>query len=236
MVTQLKHRPEALFLDAGDTIIFLDPDAVAEALADEGERVAPEAIARALHPAKRHYQARLATGHSHEDGWSVLVSELLTRSGLAPARAQELLPALRRVHDDFYFWRAVPPELPAALERALAGGIRLAIISNSEGRLESVLQRVGVREHFERVVDSHLVGMQKPDPAIFRHALELLGVAAERSVYAGDIPEVDVLGSRAVGMHGALIDAFGDYEGRQDLARFPSTAALIDALLALPVR
>ncbi len=234
MELELEHRPELLLLDAGDTIIFLDPGAVAAALADQGLEVDAGAIGRALHPAKRRYQQHLTEGRGHEDGWSVLVGNMLEGAGVAPARIPELLPRLRAVHDDFYFWRSVPEGLVPAMERAKAGGIRLGIISNSEGRLSHVLERIGIRQHFEHVIDSHIEGVDKPDPAIFRLALERHGVAAERAVYAGDIPEVDVFGSQAVGMHGALIDAWNDHADRDDVPRFRSVEDLIDHLLTLP--
>jgi len=231
---KLHKRPQALLLDAGDTLIFFDAAAVGRELEVLGVEVEVEALERSLHTAKRAYQARLATGHHHEDGWNVLMSELLVSSGVALEVALRHLPALRQVHDDFYFWRKVPVELPAALERARAAGIALAIVSNSEGRLRSVLERVGLLAPFDLVIDSHLEGVQKPDPEIFRRALVRLGVRAERSVYAGDIPEVDVHGAERVGMHGVLIDGGDHYAALPGVARARSVADLIDALVALP--
>jgi putative hydrolase of the HAD superfamily len=107
------------------------------------------------------------------------------------------------------------------------------VVSNSEGRLASVLARVGISAHFEIVVDSHLEGVHKPDPEIFRRALARLQLAPERAIYAGDIPEVDVLGARAAGMAGVLVDAF-DHHAGSTWPRVRSVQALIDALLALP--
>jgi FMN phosphatase YigB (HAD superfamily) len=230
---ELTERPDALLLDAGDTLIFFDPAAVAAALADVGVRVAQPALAAAAHPAKREYQALLARGQSHEDGWTVLMREVLVRAGLSAPHALELLPGLRRVHDDFYFWRKVPERLPDALVRARAEGLRLGVVSNSEGRLLSVLQRVGLAPFFEVVIDSHLEGVHKPNPEIFRRALARLGVDPARALYAGDIPEVDVLGARAAGMAGVVVDAFDDYAGT-DWPRVRSVEALIERLLALP--
>jgi putative hydrolase of the HAD superfamily len=231
---RLTKRPQALLLDAGDTLIFFDSAAVAGELAALGVSVDPAALDAALHDAKRAYQARLAVGHHHEDGWNVLVSELLVRAGITLDVARQHLPKLRRVHDDFYFWRKVPLDLIAALQRARVHGIRLAIVSNSEGRLRYVLDRLGLINYFELVIDSHLEGVQKPDPEIFRRALVRLGVPAERAVYAGDIPEVDVEGAERVGMHGVLIDGGDCYASLKGVARARSVAHLIDTLLALP--
>jgi putative hydrolase of the HAD superfamily len=230
----LRHRPRALLLDAGDTLLFLDCHAVAATLAELGERVEAARLEATVLDSKRAYQALLSSGRGHEDGWSVLVRAMLTGAGVGAERALELLPALRAVHDDFYFWRRVPPELPRALALARASGLRVGVISNSEGRLESVLSRVGLREHFELVVDSHLEGVSKPSPEIFRRALERMGVLPEHALYAGDIPEVDVLGARGAGMHGVLVDAFDHYAGRTEWPRVRSVEQLIHELLQLP--
>jgi putative hydrolase of the HAD superfamily len=163
----------------------------------------------------------------------VLVRELLTLAGLGPDAARSALPVLRRMHDDLNLWRRVPPELPPALARARDAGLRLGVVSNSEGRLASVLERLGIGAYFEVVVDSQLEGINKPDPEIFRRALARMQVLPERALYAGDIPEVDVLGARAAGMQAVVIDPF-DHHAGSAWPRVPSTAVLIDALLALP--
>jgi putative hydrolase of the HAD superfamily len=229
----LTRRPDALLLDAGDTLLFLDAAAVSVALADEGVALLPAAIDGAAHAAKQSYQRALARGERHEDGWTVLVQQLLVSAGLASDVARRVLPALRRVHDQHYFWRRVPAELPLALTRARAAGLRLGVVSNSEGRIAAMLERAGIASHFEVVVDSHLEGVAKPNPEIFRRALVRMQLAAARTLYAGDIPEVDVLGARAAGMEGVVVDPLGHHAGSA-WPRVSSTAALIDALLVLP--
>jgi len=59
---------------------------------------------------------------------------------------------------------------------------------------------------FDVVVDSSAVGMRKPNPAIYRHVCELLGVAPERTVFLDDAAG-NVAGARAVGMHAVLVEA-----------------------------
>ena len=158
----------------------------------------------------------------------------MLEGGIKPERAEGLLAPLRAIHEDFYFWRSVPPELPDALTRARDAGIRLGVISNSEGRLQSVFERVGVLPFFEIVVDSHLEGVAKPDPRIFQLALERMSLAADRTLYAGDLPEIDLIGANAAGMHAVVVDAFDTYKARPELPRVQSVAQLVDELLALP--
>lgn len=231
----LKTRPQALLLDAGDTILFMDYSALAEALAGLGEHIAVDQLERAMPLAKSAYQTVVRENAQHEHGWFVLVRSLLLEAGIAPERAEGLLAPLRAIHEDFYFWRSVPPEVPAALGRARAAGIRLGVVSNSEGRLQSVFERIGVLDWFEVVVDSHLEGVAKPDPRIFQIALERMGgIAPENAIYAGDLPEIDLVGANAAGMHAALVDTIDNYKARPDLPRVNSVAQLVDELLALP--
>jgi putative hydrolase of the HAD superfamily len=99
----------------------------------------------------------------------------------------------------------------AALDGVAALGLRRAVVSNSDGRAERHLTDCGMREGLEFVVDSQIEGVEKPDPRIFRIALDRLGVAAARALYVGDIRSVDEAGARAAGMHFVLIDPYGDY-------------------------
>ena len=56
-------------------------------------------------------------------------------------------------------------------------------------------------------------GIEKPDPAIFRLALERSGIDPGEAVYVGDHPRIDVEGARAVGMDAVLIDRRERYPG-----------------------
>lgn len=230
----LHTRPQALLLDAGDTILFMDFHALAEAIGQLGDQVDPAQLERAMPVAKSAYQTVVRDKAQHEHGWFVLVRSLLLEAGIAPERAEGLLAPLRSVHEDFYFWRAVPSDLPEALSRARDAGIRLGVVSNSEGRLQSVFERLNLLHWFEVVVDSHLEGVAKPDPRIFQIALERMGLNAERAIYAGDLPEIDLVGAHAAGMHATVVDAFDTYVARPELPRVKSVAQLIDELLALP--
>jgi putative hydrolase of the HAD superfamily len=80
------------------------------------------------------------------------------------------------------------------------------------------------------VLDSALVGVEKPDPAIFRAALDALGVAPGEALYVGDLYDVDVVGARAAGMEAVLLLPDTTAPG-PDCRRFTSLAALADGLL-----
>ncbi len=64
------------------------------------------------------------------------------------------------------------------------------------------------------VVDSGAVGVEKPDPAIFRIALERAGVSAAEAMHVGDLFPVDVVGARRAGLEPVLLDPLGRYADR----------------------
>jgi HAD superfamily hydrolase (TIGR01662 family) len=221
---------EALLLDAGNTVVFLDTDAVAGVARMHGVLVDGAVLSRVEGAAKRRYEAALASGAHHESGWRLYLTTLLVEAGAEEEQATALIGPLRAAHDELNLWRRVPEDLPAALERARSLGLRLGIVSNSEGRLPELFAHLGLGGSFEIVVDSAHEGVRKPDPEIFRRALARMGVDAERAIYAGDIPSVDVDGAHAAGMQAALIDPLGFYPEHASSRRFASVAELVDAL------
>ena len=182
--------------------------------------------------AKLEYEACLARGVSHERGWDLYMTTLLAAAGLDPSRMEGALEAVRVAHAEFNLWRRVPEGLPEALRRARAAGLRLAVISNSEGKLPALFARVGLGDLFEHVVDSALEGVRKPDPQLFERALARSKVSAAESLYAGDLPTVDVEAAQAVGMRAALIDPLGFYPEYEGAPRYDGVVELIEALLA----
>jgi putative hydrolase of the HAD superfamily len=80
------------------------------------------------------------------------------------------------------------------------------VVSNAEGRVEQDLEAAGYRGLLETVVDSHVVGVEKPDPEIFGIALRRLDARPESTIFVGDVPAVDVDGARAAGVTPILVD------------------------------
>lgn len=85
------------------------------------------------------------------------------------------------------------------LDALRARGLRLAVVANWDCALRGVLERLGLAARFETVVASAEAGAAKPDPAIFRLALDRLAVAPERALHVGD-EDVDERGAAAAGM------------------------------------
>jgi putative hydrolase of the HAD superfamily len=164
------------------------------------------------------------------DRATVYLETLFTLVGVPAERLGELRTCLAGLHEERHLWCATAAGTRAALERLRAAGLRLAVVSNSDGRVEVALTAAGLRDCFEVVIDSALFGSEKPDPAIFRAALDALGVAPGEALYVGDLYEVDVLGARAVGIEAILLLP-ETTAAPSDVRRVASLAALADQLL-----
>ncbi len=99
--------------------------------------------------------------------------------------------------------------LRPVLER-LSKRYRLGIVSNFYGNLEGILEAEGLRSLFGAVADSGVVGVIKPDPAIFLHALKGLGSTPAECVMVGDSVKRDIAGAKGLGMKKALVCAAPD--------------------------
>ena len=82
------------------------------------------------------------------------------------------------------------PDVPGVLEE-LAPRFRLAVISNFDGRLRLILQHLGISNYFSYIFISSELGADKPDPEIFRRALNLIDLKANEVLHVGDDPERD---------------------------------------------
>lgn len=220
----LRPPLEAVFFDAGGTLVRLDYEWIGALLAGLGTASSPEALRRAEVLGRRHYDecavrrrpvpADVPANAATLAALNAYFSGMLEGAGCRHPLLDEAVAALfaRQASGDL-LWARRNEGAREAIDGVRALGLRAACISNSDGRAEEHLVQTGTREGLEFVVDSHLEGVEKPDPGIFRIGLARMGVAAERAVYVGDLRSVDEAGARAAGMHFVLIDPFGDYAG-----------------------
>jgi putative hydrolase of the HAD superfamily len=209
----MSPRPalDAVIFDAGGTLVRMDYEWIAFMLAVLAHSVTPAALRAAELAGRVAYDAAMARDGAPVSG-TVYWRGMLAAAGLPPGRMDEALRRMdERQKSDHFLW-AKPMEGARAALDALPGlGLRLACVSNSDGRAEAHLVRYGVREGLEFVIDSALVGIEKPDPGIFHLALERMGIPAQRALYVGDLAGVDARGSHAAGMHCVLLDPSGTY-------------------------
>jgi putative hydrolase of the HAD superfamily len=82
------------------------------------------------------------------------------------------------------------PEVPVVLERLRAGGVRMAIVSDSWPGLEQLYRRLGLDIYFQAFVISAVLGCNKPDPRMYRAGSEALGLPPHECVFVDDAPEL----------------------------------------------
>jgi putative hydrolase of the HAD superfamily len=124
----------------------------------------------------------------------------------------------------------------AALRELEAREVPIGVVSNASGQIEELLRRggvcqVGPGEHTPVlvIVDSHLVGVAKPDPGVFEHALHAFpGIDRADIAYVGDSVTMDVGGARAAGLHPILLDPYDDHPDA-DFDRIRSLRELLPA-------
>jgi HAD superfamily hydrolase (TIGR01509 family) len=221
-----------LFLDAGGVLIEPNWERVAGFLRRHGVGADGAALRAAEPQAKRTIDDAARVRASDDAGRGVdLFHLVLERCGIArSAGTDAALRDVRDYHARHNLWELVIEGAPAALDAFRSLGLRLVVVSNANGRLDSLLDRLDLRRRVDVVVDSHLEGVEKPDPALFRIALERAGAQAATTLHVGDLYEIDVVGARGAGLRQALIDPDGLYAGA-DCDRFPDLAALGAAIV-----
>ena len=219
MTPSRPHRaPRAVLFDAGNTLIRMDYAAIAAALRGRGLTADVAAIEDAELRARVRLDPHLAPGASTESlaTHDRYLRYLLEPLGVTAPVEIEAVELWRRDYNaPVGLWTRADAAASAALARAKAAGLVVGVISNSNGTVEGTLQATGLASRIDFVLDSSRVGVEKPDPRIFRLGVERAGVTAGEAVYVGDLYSVDVLGARAAGLAGILIDPRG-YWGARD--------------------
>jgi putative hydrolase of the HAD superfamily len=231
---EMKDTLKAILFDAGNTLVWLDHPYLVSLLAEHGVTVTEEEILGAEYSAKLLLDELVRSGDGGDDAsrGAVYFARIFGELGVPESAFNELALKLYARHAERNLWSLVRPGTVETLQALRAAGYRLAVISNADGRVESLLESVGLAGHFEFILDSAVVGIEKPDPRIFHLACDRLGVPPSDALYVGDIYEIDVVGARSAGLRACLIDPLG----RWDFAceRIGELGELRDLIAAAP--
>lgn len=224
-------RFDAVLFDAGGVLVLPDPTVLAPLLAFYGGDPSLAAHRRA-HYAAMHAKSR---AQSVESNWTAYDEVYVSSLGVRDADREEAAVVLGRTRGPD-LWRWPIPETRAALERMAAVRVPMGVVSNASGQVEGSLERgvcqVGPGRFVEMrcIIDSHVVGVEKPDPAIFDHALAFFAdIERSRIAYVGDSVAMDIVSATAAGLHPMLIDPYDDHEGAS-FERVASVGVLADEL------
>ncbi len=203
--SELAH---AIYLDVG-------PEELARGYTEVEEEVDVAPIALEREASVVEFWRRVLSRASGRD-----VSEVSAARFVASRRSWELERPL-----------ALYSDVRRCLDQLLAQRRRLGVISNStsEASVRRILDHVGLVRYFERVVSSGTEGVAKPDPEIFRRALERLGISAAAALYVGNLRQTDALAARHAGLHSVWLHRDGTGLGDDP----PEITSLLEVPLVL---
>lgn len=221
---------DTVFLDAGGVICHPSWTRVADALVRHGANVTAGALAAAEQKATYDIDNASTIGSTddRQRGW-LYFNLVLHHAGVAQnAGTDAALAELREYHRQENLWEHVEPDVIPALAALKERGLKLVVVSNANGRLRHLFDRIGLTKWFDHILDSHEWGVEKPDPRLFTLALEQSRSDATRTAHVGDLYYVDVIGARNAGLRdGVLFDVAGLY-GDADCPRVASLAGLVE--------
>ena len=206
---------DAVLFDAGGVLVLPDPTVLGPLLHYYGGSQDHEVHARA------HYAGMAAKSASTagENDWTHYDQTYLETVGVKDAAREEALEVFGKVKGVANLWRHPTTHARSVLQSLHDKGVPIGMCQVGEGELAPV----------RFVIDSHIVGIQKPDPRIFHIALQKLpNIDPARILYVGDSLIMDVGGARGAGLVACLVDPYGFAEGH-DVHRIAALTELLDA-------
>jgi HAD superfamily hydrolase (TIGR01549 family) len=224
---------ETLFLDAGGVLVHPNWERVADTLGRHGTVVSADALRQAEPHAKRVIDEGTGVGRTTDAQRAWLYMDLVfERAGVPPSASTNAAVAeLAAYHADRNLWEHVPDDVAPALRELRAIVPKLVVVSNANGVLHKMLDRVGLSQYFDVICDSCIERVEKPDPRYFQIALERSASRADTTTHVGDLYHVDVVGARRAGLDAVLLDSANLYEDA-DCARVHTLAELVERIRA----
>ena len=212
----IPNRPEAILFDAGGTLILQDPEELGRRL---DTVIDPSRAHRAHYEAMAQYSDLRLAGEDVD--WDWWMERYFTILGVVdPHLAGE------KTDHGYGLWNHALEGVGNAVQQLRDSGVRVAVVSNSDGSVRGSLGTAGLLDLFEFVIDSHEVGVSKPNPKIFHAALDRMDLEPSNAWYVGDSVFHDVNGARAAGLSRALlVDPYG--LGPGNISTIGSVAELV---------
>lgn len=227
---------EAIFFDIGDTLVS-DLPALDDRIWTACDACGLEIDRNRLMPGLRRVEDFVLEGYA--DGATTDDPEVMLRTArrllaeLGVESSEDSASALVAAFVSTPFERVLHPKALSLIDVLRARGFKIGVISDWDPALPDLLAEWDLASRLDAVAVSGIVGCTKPNPALFRHALDAAGVDAAASLHVGDFYELDVAGARAAGMQAILFDAFGR-RPEADCPRVATFDELVDTLLVLP--
>jgi putative hydrolase of the HAD superfamily len=197
----------AVTFDAGGTLIEPWPSVgavYAEVASEFGLECSPVRINDQFAAA---WRSRTSFGYTRNEWFEIVQQSFLGACDISATLFEAIYNRFAQRSSWLIYEDAIP-----VLQQIEARGIKLAVISNWDERLVPLLEILGLANYFSEIVVSSAVGAHKPDPRIFRYAIERLGIEPHAVLHVGDGEREDIEGARAAGMRAFRIRRTGASE------------------------
>ena len=199
-------KPRFIFFDVGNTLLFPNRARILAPL--PGKTHPTLEVWQALERrTKQEFDRGMIDSKVDHGFWWTFHTHLLEQLNAADDWVRDTLVVNTQNSAN---WDQILPGTRDAIER-IRQQYAIAVISNSDGKIDAVLRRCGIYDCFASITDSGIVRHEKPHPAIFAAALREMNADPAESLYVGDVYSVDYLGARAAGMQAVLFDVAGAY-------------------------
>lgn len=228
----------AVFFDLYHTLVTYDPpqeELEARALRELGIDVNPEIFRKPLVIADEFIYGEIArrplSARSQEEKLALYsqYQEIVLREAGIKYDKNLVLGVLGKAQQ-FKMNLVLFDDVAPALADLKNRGLVLGLISNIEQDITDTLDRLKLPTWLTVIVTSLDAGANKPQPEIFRYALNRAGVRPDEAIYVGDQYQVDILGARGAGMKAILIDRHGYNENITDCPRISGFSEIVEYL------
>lgn len=224
-----------MLVDAGGVLLLPNAELLTPVIARHGGVSSEEEFTRA------HYAAYNAAFPARGDATNYY--ELLPRfAGVPEENVQACFKDYFAISRTRNMWHAPSADAKAALDAFVAAGVHVAIVSQADGTIAQMLldaemcqEGDGPGVRVDAILDSAIVGFDKPDPRFFQSALDRLGAEASRAVHVGDTVPADVRGAQATGITAVHFDPYQDCDDPSDHEHVRALAEM-RRFLELPVQ
>ena len=133
----------------------------------------------------------------------------LVENGILPCEKAVAENYASRIADACYAYVLEVLKRTRPVVKTLSEHYKLVLVSNFYGNIQAVLKDFGLDGFFSRIVESSVVGVRKPDPAIYRLGVEAMGLPAGQVLVVGDSFSKDVVPAKKVGCKVAWLKGEG---------------------------
>jgi HAD superfamily hydrolase (TIGR01549 family) len=241
----LKRPFDVILFDLGSTLIYFNADfaqVLAAGYADCYSTLDANGIKLEREAFLARFQAQMeAYRREREMEFIEYTTQYILRLTLAEFGYPEVDETLlRQAVDAIYgvtqqYWET-EHDTQATLQELQKDGYRLGLISNAgDGPdVQALVDQVGLRPYFDVILVSADLGIRKPNPRIFQHALEHWGIVPQRAAMVGDTLGADILGAHNAGLFSIWITRRADSPGNHEYAETIQPDARVATLQELP--